>query len=130
MSEGIELREAVARKLCEQIGGDPDAVASEPHDCWEGLLWTQFTKEADEIIALIIGSKANALAMVATPELLRSLRAIFYKMDRKNGAPGHLHDVPGIWDADNAPGVAGTRCEWCAQWEAARTAIAKAAGEA
>lgn len=46
-------REAIARKLCEQHGGDPDAVASEEHDCWEGPLWTVFVKEADAILALL-----------------------------------------------------------------------------
>lgn len=49
-----------------------------------------------------------------------ALANIFNKLDRGEGAPGHLHDVAGIWDADNAPGVAGTKCEWCAQWDAAR----------
>lgn len=51
-----------------------------------------------------------------------ALANIFAKLDRGGDAPGHSHDVRGIWDADNAPGVAGTRCEWCAQWEAARAA--------
>lgn len=46
------VREAVARLLCEQHGGDPDAVATEPHDSWDGPLWTAFTLDADKVIAL------------------------------------------------------------------------------
>lgn len=44
-------------------------------------------------------------------------------------APGHSHDKPGIWDADNKPGVAGTKCQWCAEWGAARAAIRQMGGE-
>ena len=46
-------REKIARLLCEQHGGDPDAVATDEHDCWEGPLWTAFTKDADDILALL-----------------------------------------------------------------------------
>mgnify|MGYP000308264879 CR=1 FL=1 len=31
-------------------------------------------------------------------------------------APGHDHAVPGVWDADNEPGIAGTPCQTCASW--------------
>jgi hypothetical protein len=65
----------------------------------------------------------------AQADLLKALQDIFAKLDSDQGAPGHCHDVAGIWDADNAPGVAGTPCEWCAQWERARAAIAAAQGE-
>jgi hypothetical protein len=46
------LREQIARLLCQQHGGDPDAVATEKHDCWDGALWTVFTADADAILAL------------------------------------------------------------------------------
>jgi NTP pyrophosphatase (non-canonical NTP hydrolase) len=45
-------REAIARLLCEQQGGDPDAVAVEEHDSWDGPLWTVFLKDADAILKL------------------------------------------------------------------------------
>lgn len=73
---------------------------------------------------------ANARLIAAAPDLLAALQHIFSEIDDGDGAPGHSHDVPGIWDSDNATGVAGTACEWCAQWEAARAAIAKATGGA
>ncbi|WP_124492310.1 hypothetical protein [Burkholderia stagnalis] len=43
-------------------------------------------------------------------------------------APGHAHDVPGIWDSDNGA-KAGTQCAWCATWNAARAALAQRQGE-
>jgi hypothetical protein len=45
-------REQIARLLCEQHGGDPEAVATEEHDSWEGPLWTVFVEDANAIIAL------------------------------------------------------------------------------
>lgn len=43
-------------------------------------------------------------------------------------APGHAHDMPGIWDSDNGA-KAGTQCAWCATWNAARAALAQRQGE-
>lgn len=37
--------------------------------------------------------------------------------DRGN-APGHAHQIAGVWDDDNGD-RAGTPCEWCAAWHAA-----------
>ena len=35
---------------------------------------------------------------------------------REDGnAPGHAHDVPGVWDSDNGE-LAGKPCAWCAVW--------------
>jgi hypothetical protein len=40
--------------------------------------------------------------------------------DSGNGnAPGHGHDVPGVWDSDNGA-KAGTACAWCALWAEAK----------
>lgn len=40
--------------------------------------------------------------------------------DRGGGnAPGHGHDVPGVWDSDNGA-KAGTACAWCALWAEAK----------
>jgi len=42
------------------------------------------------------------------------------KRDRGNGnAPGHAHDVPGVWDSDNGA-LAGKPCAWCATWNKAK----------
>ena len=52
--------ERVARLLCEQNGGDPDAVASEPHDCWEGLLWTVFVGDAKAVLSVVAAQPTDA----------------------------------------------------------------------
>lgn len=31
-------------------------------------------------------------------------------------APGHDHQVPGVWDPDNEPGIAGQPCTKCRDW--------------
>lgn len=36
----------------------------------------------------------------------------------RGNAPGHGHDVPGIWDSDNGP-LAGKECAWCKTWHSA-----------
>jgi hypothetical protein len=51
--------------------------------------------------------------------LREALEGIISHFDSDQG-PGHSHAVPGIWDDDNPPHVAGTRCDWCAHWEDAR----------
>lgn len=37
-------------------------------------------------------------------------------------APGHAHDVPGVWDTDNGS-KAGKPCAWCMTWNRARAAL-------
>lgn len=45
---------------------------------------------------------------------------------RKPGnAPGHAHDVPGIWDSDNGE-LAGKHCAWCIAWNTAVAMLAAA----
>ena len=43
--------------------------------------------------------------------------------DRGDGnAPGHCHEVPGVWDRDNGK-KAGKPCAWCALWAEAKATI-------
>lgn len=43
--------------------------------------------------------------------------------DRSDGnAPGHCHQVPGVWDSDNGK-KAGKPCAWCALWAEAKATI-------
>lgn len=67
------------------------------------------------------------IALRAEVEMLRfSLGGIFAYFDGKGEgiqAPGHSHDVPGIWDNDSDPAIAGKSCDWCAHWNAARSTL-------
>lgn len=38
--------------------------------------------------------------------------------DRKGNAPGHCHDIPGVWDQGNGD-KSGKECGWCKVWNAA-----------
>lgn len=40
----------------------------------------------------------------------------------KGNAPGHAHEIAGIWDSDNGD-IAGTKCAWCAAWNTALEVI-------
>lgn len=40
-------------------------------------------------------------------------------------APGHCHNIPGVWDSDNGA-LSGKSCAWCMTWAAARAALAQA----
>lgn len=58
--------------------------------------------------------------IVALRRILTEIRAHYGDCEQ---GPGHSHDEPGIWDADNHPALAGTQCEWCALWDNARVAV-------
>lgn len=48
--------------------------------------------------------------------------------DRGGGnAPGHGHNMPGVWDSDNGA-KAGTACAWCALWAEAKKVRAALSG--
>lgn len=36
---------------------------------------------------------------------------------------GHQHAVPGVWDPDNGPGVAGEPCTYCPAYDRLRAAV-------
>ncbi|WP_312196557.1 hypothetical protein [Pseudomonas luteola] len=44
--------------------------------------------------------------------------------ERNGNAPGHCHQIPGIWDSDNGA-KAGKPCAWCAVWNNAHKFLAR-----
>lgn len=44
--------------------------------------------------------------------------------ERNGNAPGHAHQIPGIWDSDNGK-KAGKPCAWCAVWNNAHEFLAR-----
>ncbi len=62
----------------------------------------------------------------AAKEIERT-RVEILEEDVGGDAPGHSHDVRGIWDSDNGD-LAGKPCEWCAAWTSLRDALAEVDG--
>jgi hypothetical protein len=65
----------------------------------------------------------------ALEELIAAYIEDRHSSGHDGNAPGHAHDVAGIWDADNVPEKRGTKCRWCAAWFAARAVLATAPAE-
>lgn len=52
--------------------------------------------------------------------LMAELLDQLVERERDDGnAPGHAHEVPGVWDSDNGE-LAGKPCAWCALWAEAK----------
>lgn len=66
-------------------------------------------------------------AVPAVPQGCRELlEAVVREMDDDDGnAPGHAHEIPGVWDSDNGA-ISGTRCAWCSTWRLAKQVLAAA----
>lgn len=103
---------------------------------WNGCA-EHFTECADAIDLLLAEVKAaaadkrNALAFRdLMAAVIRNINQGEYNRPYRGieNAPGHAHDMPGIWDSDNGA-KAGTQCAWCATWNAARAALAQRQGE-
>lgn len=65
-------------------------------------------------------------AIGAVTEQQNLLIKIYDAINEDDKGPGHSHDVPGIWDADNGE-LSGKPCEWCATWTRLREVIGKIA---
>ena len=68
-------------------------------------------------------------ASAAVPEdvwkpLLEAVMREMPKQEYRGNAPGHAHAVPGIWDSDNVPYLAGKPCAWCLAYSTARKLLA------
>ncbi|MCW0132761.1 hypothetical protein [Burkholderia pseudomallei] len=103
---------------------------------WNGCA-EHFTECADAIDLLLAeveaaaADKRNALAFRdLMAAVIRNINHGEYNRPYRGieNAPGHAHDMPGIWDSDNGA-KAGTQCAWCATWNAARGALAQRQGE-
>lgn len=71
----------------------------------------------------------------ADGERFRSiLAAVVGEIQKDDGrydgnAPGHAHDIPGVWDNDNGA-KSGKPCSWCRTWKLARESLGLAAPSA
>lgn len=49
-------------------------------------------------------------------KILEAVRRELSRENRNGDAPGHSHQIPGIWDSDNGD-RAGKPCAWCLTWK-------------
>lgn len=78
-------------------------------------------------LAVINGDFAFASELTKQrDELLAVFLLVIEEMERRGegctpgNAPGHCHDIPGVWDSDNSSDIAGKPCAWCATWNKAK----------
>jgi hypothetical protein len=66
---------------------------------------------------------AAIVAIEQRDELLKTFGLVIDELESRHGndgnAPGHGHEIPGVWDNDNGK-LAGKPCAWCAVWAKAK----------
>jgi hypothetical protein len=94
-------------------------------DWWQDYIRAELGRSHDFYAEIIAQQQARIAA------LEEHLITIFAHFDNqvgrwpKENAPGHGHVSPGIWNDDSSNGAkAGKPCKWCADWNAARQALA------
>jgi hypothetical protein len=86
----------------------------------QGVAWGQ-AAERKACTATSVGALVQERDKLR--RLLNRLLEEVGEHDRNDGnAPGHCHQVPGVWDSDNGK-KAGKPCAWCALWAEAKATI-------
>jgi hypothetical protein len=98
--------------------------APEPTRPADGLV-KKLARYSPDIHPMVAQAAAHIARTEALLEEVRGALATVIRHFDGRDAPGHMHDVAGVWDRDNTPDKAGKPCEWCAQWNAARATLAK-----
>ena len=80
--------------------------------------WWRDNVQGWEIRALYTTPPAAQPAMPLTDEDRAILEAVRREMDEDDdgNAPGHRHQITGVWDDDNGE-LAGKPCAWCLTWK-------------
>jgi hypothetical protein len=110
----IKIGDEDVERVLGELAVDPDdgtvvtgyGLAGEP-------IWGNPQEMARRILAVLVASgwrrEADVAPLVAIdPDDLRMV------LDQR---AGHSHTRPGVWDSDNRPGLANTRCRECAARE-------------
>lgn len=108
MSDQLQLRhwQQIKQAQALEYAGTPEGSAALAESKRYGLA----ADRIDELAAQV--EATNALMS----ELLDQLGE---REDGRGNAPGHGHEIPGIWDSDNGA-LAGKPCAWCATWAHAK----------
>jgi hypothetical protein len=95
-----------------------DGKLARPTDYQPPEGWTPFVDRRKQVREARMAARAAAAPQGRmSPEDRAILEAVHREMDEENrgNAPGHAHDVPGIWDDDNGD-LAGKSCALCLTW--------------
>lgn len=93
-----------------------------------GLMWCQDRQGPSDIPYV----RADLVASLSTDakdaenfrSIIKAIASEISEPGKPDGnAPGHCHDIPGVWDSDNGA-KAGKECAWCKTWSLALAAIA------
>lgn len=90
---------------------------------YEGPLW----RWIGPISAEAADRDDDALWRPVLEAVMRELPRSHNSFNRPGNAPGHGHDVPGIWDSDNGD-LSGKPCAWCLAWNTAKALLLKGQG--
>lgn len=74
--------------------------------------------ELDEVVKAIAQPEQKPWVSLTDEDtkILEAVRRELSRENRNGDAPGHLHQIPGIWDSDNGD-IAGKPCAWCLTWK-------------
>lgn len=87
-------------------------------------------RELGQLQELVLASDHDKRVAELEAELAEAVSLFRLVMDehpgkeRNGNAPGHCHQIPGIWDSDNGA-KAGKPCAWCAVWNNAHKFLAR-----
>ena len=84
------------------------------NDQYRGVLWTPLYTAPPEQPLVGLTDEDR--------EILEAVRRELHRGNQDGNAPGHVHEVPGIWDSDNGE-RAGKPCAWCLTWKKFTTLI-------
>lgn len=129
----VEDVEAAARYLRDCAEAEPVATVR-VHDTGgnAGIAWSGVPTENAGVMrgGTPLYAHPHPPAQATPPDALDALRRLVAAIidddgdDDDENAPGHAHWVPGVWDDDNHPSIAGLPCELCAAWRNARAVLA------
>lgn len=128
MTNELAIRAAHLRLALEQPQTPDDLLRQSEREGW------RYAKECEAEVKRLRQALEqepwDTTDMAFRPSWLRDedreiLEAVRRELDRGNqdgNAPGHGHEVPGIWDSDNGA-RAGKPCAWCLTWKKFTTII-------
>jgi len=108
------------------VGGD-EPVAYLWHENGRPVAASLVPTTRPDRMCLPLYTRPKASASVpddAWKPLLEAVMREIPSREYRGNAPGHAHSIPGIWDGDNRPELAGKPCAWCVAYSTARQMLA------